>query len=143
MTQLQEVVGLFGTAGNSTWRNGVIERLYAEGIATFNPVVDDWTPDLAEVEAQHLATDRVILLVITDDTESFGSLAETGWAALSAEQHGQNVFLVVQDFGDEANSDANRIRKLVKAHAKEAGVPVYDDIDTAVTEVIKVFKNSA
>jgi len=143
MSELQEVVGLFGTVGNSTWRDDVIRRLEAEGIAYFNPVVsDNWSPEMAENEAHHLATDRVILLVITGDGESFGSLAETGWAALSAEHHGQKVFLVVQDYGDEPDSAANRARKLVQAHAKEADVPVYDDIDTAVDDVIKEFKET-
>lgn len=143
MSELQDVVGLFGTVGNSTWRDAVMERLEAEGIRYFNPVVDEWTPDLAKIEAHHLATDRVILLVITGDGESFGSLAETGWAALSAEHHGQTVILVVNDFGVEPNSAANRTRKLVRAHAQEAGVPVYEDINTAVDEVIKQFKGSA
>lgn len=142
MSDLQDVVGLFGTVGDSDWRDSVIKRLEAEGVAYFNPVVADWTPEMAEIEAHHLATDRVLLLVITGDTQSFGSLAETGWAALSAEQHGQVVFLVVQDYGSEPNSDANRARKLVQSHAKEAGVPVYEDIDTAVDEVIKVFKST-
>jgi hypothetical protein len=140
MSELQDVVGLFGTAGNSTWRDDVIVRLKAAGIAYFNPVVADWTPVHAEIESQHLASDRVILLVITGDTESYGSLAETGWAALSAAKNGQTVLLVIQDYPDGPKSTANRARALVRAHAQKAGIAVYADIDTAVTAAIHIFR---
>lgn len=141
MSLLQDVVGLFGTAGSSAWRDKVMARLAAAGIAYFNPVVPDWTPAHAEIESQHLATDRVILLVITGETESYGSLAETGWAALSAAQNGQTMLLVIQDYHGDPKSAANRARALVRAHAQKAGMTVYDDIDTAVTAAIQIFRN--
>lgn len=140
MSELQDVVGLFGTAGNSTWRDSVMARLKAAGVTYFNPVVPDWTPAHAEIESRHLASDRVILLVITGETESYGSLAETGWAALSAAKNGQTVLLVIQDYPDDPKSTANRSRALVRAHAQKAGVPVYADVDTAVTVAIQLFK---
>ncbi|MBX3056435.1 MAG: hypothetical protein KF770_08185 [Anaerolineae bacterium] len=140
MAPLQDIVGLFGTAGNSTWRDGVMARLDAAGIAYFNPVVPDWTPAHAELESQHLVTDRVILLVITGETEGYGSLAETGWAALSAAQNGQTFLLVIEDYPDGPKSTANRARALVRAHAEKVGVTVYVDVDTAVTAAIEIFK---
>ncbi|MBE7531292.1 MAG: hypothetical protein HND44_18295 [Chloroflexi bacterium] len=140
MAPLQNTVGLFGTAGNSTWRNAVMARLDAAGIAYFNPVVPDWTPAHAELESQHLASDRVILLVITAETEGYGSLAETGWAALSAAQNGQAFLLVIEDYPDGPKSAANRARALVRAHAQKAGMTVYDDVDTAVTAAIEAIR---
>ncbi len=140
MAKLQEVVGLFGTAGESTWRDAVMARLETAGIVYFNPVVPEWTPAHAEIESKHLASDRVILLVITGESESYGSLAETGWAALSAAKNGQTVLLVIQDYPDGPRSTANRARALVRAHAEKAGMTVYTDIDTAVTAAIQIFK---
>ena len=141
MAKLQNIVGLFGTVSESTWRESVIARLEAQGIAYFNPVVPDWTPAFAEVEAEHMASDRVIMLVITGEWESYGSLAETGWAALTAAKNGQTLLLVIQDHHGSPNSAANRARALVRAHAQKAGVTVYADIDTAVTTAIKIFRN--
>ncbi len=115
-------------------------RLDSVGIAYFNPVVPEWTPAHAELESQHLVTDRVILLVITAETEGYGSLAETGWAALSATQNGQTFLLVIEDYPDGPKSTANRSRALVRAHAQKAGVTIYGDVDTAVTAAIQVFR---
>ncbi len=140
MTQLQEVVGLFGSIAGRPWRDEVIPRLEQANIAYFNPVVaSGWTPAHAEIEAHHLATDRAILFVITGDSESYGSLAETGWAALTAVKNKQKVVFVIEDYPGSQRSAANRARILVRTHAEKAGVPIYDDLDTAVDEIIKVF----
>ena len=134
--QLKHIVGLFGTAGESSWREPVMMRLDNEGIAYFNPVVEDWTPECAEKEATHMASDKVILFVVTSETDSFGSLAETGWAARSALEHGQDMILVIERFDGDKKSDAARARELVKAHAEKASVEVLDDMDTAVQRVV-------
>lgn len=134
---MKDVIGLFGTAGSSKWRDPVIARCDELGIACFNPVVPDWTPELAEIEADHLATDKVILFVITGETESYGSLAETGWAALAAQRNGQQVYFVVEDFPDgDPKSAPNRARKLVRSHAAKAGVPIYGSVTEALEAAI-------
>lgn len=142
MPTLQDVIGLFGTVGESTWRDGVIARLQREGIAYFNPLAPDWTPERAEIEAQHLATDRVLLFMITGEWESYGSLAETGWAALSAAKNGQTAVFVIQDFHGSLWSAANRARALVRAHAEKAGVVIYEDVDTAVSAAIQALRGT-
>lgn len=136
MMNLKNTVGLFGTCGDSKWRDPVIAKLSALGIDTFNPVVPNWTPECAAVEAEHLATDRVLLFAITGETGGFGSLAETGWAALSALRNGQIVVFYIQDTDDGPKSDANRARKLVKAHAAKAGFKIHTDLDAAIDDVI-------
>lgn len=140
MTKLQDVVGLFGTVGQSTWRNDVIAQLEKENIAYFNPVVPEWTAKHADIEAHHMATDRVILFVITSEGKSYGSLAETGWAALTAAKNGQTVIFVIQDFRGIFGAGANRARDLVRAHAQKAGLVIYQDIPTAVAAVIQAFR---
>lgn len=139
MATLQNVIGLFGTVGDSKWRDPVIARLEREGIPYFNPVVDKWTPECAPIEAKHLATDSVILFVITGETESFGGLAETGWAALSAMKNRQTVLFVVQDHPGDRTTAPNRTRELVRTHAKKAGARIYETIDEAVDAAIAAF----
>ena len=44
---MKNLIGLFGTCGNSNWRVPVIQKLNSLGIAVFNPVVPNWTPECA------------------------------------------------------------------------------------------------
>ncbi len=137
---LKDVVGLFGTCGNSKWRNWVIRQLHQERIGYFNPVVPDWKPEFAAIEAEHLITDRVLLFVVTGDTESFGSLAEMGWAALTTQRTGQTVVFVIQPMPGDHRSAANRTRILVKKHAEKAGFLVYNELAPAVNTAIQKIK---
>ncbi len=77
-------VGLFGTCGGSLWREPFEAKYNEQGIVFFNPQVDDWNPSMADIEAQHLAEDEIILFPITGETYGTGSLAESqkmGWLA--------------------------------------------------------------
>jgi Nucleoside 2-deoxyribosyltransferase like len=129
-------VGLFGTCGGSKWRDAVKDWLLLAGVDYFDPVVPNWTPECAAVEAEHLANDKVLIVAITGETESYGSLAETGWAMLSAHRNNQTAILVVEDCPGDPMSVPNRARKLVRAHAVKAGVRIYDSIDLATEAAI-------
>jgi len=126
--RLLNVVGLFGVCGSSTWREGVMKTLEAAGVGYFNPQVKEWTSECAVIEAKNLASDKVVLFVISGDTTAYGSLAETGFAVVNAILNGQKVGFVVEthvepELDEKANSktDTNRARKLVRAHLKELG----------------------
>ena len=138
MSNLKNVVGLFGTCGDSQWRNPVIARLQEAGFEHFNPVVPNWTPECAVAESEHLASDRVLLFVITGETEGIASMAEAGFAALSAHKNGQTFILVVEDFPDgNPKSAVNRARKLVRAHAEKAGLKVFSSIEQATDAALE------
>lgn len=77
-------IGLFGTCGKSTWRVPFMTRYTELGIPYFNPQVEDWKPEDAVIEAEHLADDDVILFPVTSETYATGSLAETGFSILNA-----------------------------------------------------------
>lgn len=139
-TKLQSMIGLFGTVGKSRWRDPVIARLEKEGIPYFNPVVEQWTPECAAIEAEHLVTDKVLLFVITGEEESFGSLAETGWAALSALKNGQTILFVLKDHSSERQLAPNRARELVRAHARKAGILIYENLAEAIETAIVAFR---
>lgn len=59
-------VGLFGTCGGSKWRNNFMLKYNEMGINYFNPQVDDWKPELAEIEAEHLVNDDIVLFPVTN-----------------------------------------------------------------------------
>jgi len=89
MNETLDSVGLFGTCGNSQWRDTFIARLKKEGIPFFNPQLPagTWKPECAAIEANHLKNDRVVIFAVTDETWGYGSLAETGFSAKAAMQN--------------------------------------------------------
>lgn len=77
-------IGLFGTCGGSRWREPFMKSYADRSIPFFNPQVDDWTPEMAQVEARHLAEDEIILFPVTGETYGTGSLSEVGFSILQA-----------------------------------------------------------
>jgi hypothetical protein len=128
-------VGLFGTCGGSTWRNSFIRLLEANDIAYFNPQLPEgtWTPEMADVEAWHLANDKLILFPVTDETFAFGSLAETGFSIQSALSLTSNRFVmlyIAPDVSDALKASdppqaeaSRRARKLALAHLAKVSNP--------------------
>jgi hypothetical protein len=120
-------VGLFGTCGGTTWRNIFMEKYENLGITYYNPQVDDWKPELADIEAEHLASDEIILFPITGETYGSGSLTETGFSVLNAINMNKHRFFVIlvdnildDSLSDEiARKESLRSRALVKAHLKK------------------------
>lgn len=133
-------VVLFGTTSREKdWRNNqVIPVLDTLDVTYFNPVVDNWTPDLAEKEAKALAEAETIVMVFDDTSPSFTGLAEAGWAALGAAQRGQQFVLYVdtdyqlnipkealvteqaKEWAGYFKHWATSIRELTVRHAQEA-----------------------
>lgn len=126
-------VGLFGTCGGSRWREPFTQAFDPLGIPYFNPQVDNWTPELADLEAWHLANDRLILFPVTDETFAFGSLAESGFSIQSACSLNATRFVVIYIEPDvcqalkvsspEQADASRRARKLALSHLKKVSNP--------------------
>jgi hypothetical protein len=129
-------IGLFGTCGSSKWRDPFMEKYKSMGIDYFNPQKDDWKAEDAQVEAEHLAYDRIILFPVTSETYAFGSLGEVGFSIMQALKLDQNRDVIVMidpdvkiDFDalpDELKAGAQaqrkesvRMRALILAHLKK------------------------
>lgn len=84
--ELENAIGLFGTCGNSKWRDKFIAKYKELGISFYNPQLPpgQWNPSCADIEAEHLATDEIILFPVTGETLGLGSLGEVGFSILSA-----------------------------------------------------------
>ena len=115
-----ECVGLFGTCGSSTWRAPFIEAFEAEEVEYFNPQVEDWTPELASVEARHLAGDAIITMVVTGETTGAASVVEAGLMVARAILEPEKRFILfVEPEADpslEGAKDSNRARRLLAEH---------------------------
>ena len=69
-------VFLGGTCAKSTWREELDEKLDHDNISTFNPVVEDWTPECQAEEDMHRENDDICLYTITPEGEGFYSFVE-------------------------------------------------------------------
>ena len=113
-------VGLFGTCGSSVWRASFIEAFKAKGVDYFNPQVADWTPELASIEADHLAGDTIVMMAVTGETTGSASLVEAGLLVARAIQEPDRFFLLyIEEEADpslEGAKDSNRARRLLLEH---------------------------
>ncbi len=85
--ELQPVVGLFGTCGESTFRQELfIPEYERQGINYYNPQLapGTWKPEMADIESDHLAHDVVQCWPVLGSTLGSGSLAETGYSIVSS-----------------------------------------------------------
>jgi hypothetical protein len=132
MTDLNQIdtsrtIGLFGTCGQSQWRQAFIAAFQKEDIPYFNPQVNEWTPDCVPIENHHFARDPIILFPVTDETPAAGSLGEIGFSVARCLSESNCHFLLV--FIDPECNDPNateaerknsvRARKLVSAKLEE------------------------
>jgi hypothetical protein len=120
-------VGLFGTCGGSKWRDDFMHIYDQINIEYFNPQVDDWKPEDAEIEAEHLAEDMIILFPITSETYASGSLSEVGFSILNAiKLDDRRDFVIMIDMklddaldNEVARKESLRSRALVSQHLKK------------------------
>ncbi len=144
-------IGLFGTCGKSRWRDTFIEAYAKEGIPFFNPQVEDWKPEDAEREAEHLANDEVILFPITSETYATGSLSEVGFSILHAirlDDRREFVVMVDQELDPELNDptakkESLRSRALVLQHLKKLrlkNVYLVDNLEQMLQVSIQLYR---
>jgi len=145
-------VGLFGTCGDSKWREPFIETCEKHlEVDYFNPVVPVWDPTFAVQEAEHLVNDDIILFPVTGETYGEGSLAETGYSISQALRSNKNRYVVVyvepqvhkelEDADKAKATTSNKMRALVLAHLKRQkemypNVFVVDSMDGMHTAMI-------
>lgn len=121
-------LGLFGTCAGVPWRETYfIPRLKSDKLPFFNPLSPTGhSPQLAAIEARHMANDRVIVLPVSKESQGIASLAETGWAVLRALLDGKDVSIYVQRV-DGLDETSHRARELVleQATTLEKDYPVF------------------
>ena len=135
----QRKVFLGGSCNPTTWRTDIaIPAFEAEGISYYNPQVENWTPELVEVEACAKRDAVVLLFVIDRDTRAVASMNEV----VEEICRGREVVLVVQDMDPDSElalgpnllKDLNRGRVYLRDIAQRYGVVCYDRVEDAVQD---------
>lgn len=109
--------GAYSYPNRDCWREYIIQpELDQLGVTYYNPVVEEWSEENAREEAEAIANAETIVLVITQNHPSIGSLAESGWAVVSALERNQTVILFIAN--EQENADSLRARKIVLSQAK-------------------------
>ncbi len=137
------VVFLGGSCNPTTWRKDTaIPRLQREHIAFYNPQVDEWTPDLVQIEAQAKEEAAVLFFVIDKHTNALASMMEVVELSVA----GRQVVLVIEQISAGTKigghvvskimlKDLNRSRAYTRDVARRFGVPVYDNIEDGLAQV--------
>ena len=131
-------VGLFGTCGESKWREPFKARYKELGMHYFDPNKPDWNPEDAVEEADNLANDDIVLFPITNETYATGSLSEVGFSILQAirlDDRRDFVVLISQDLDPSlsdpvARKESLRARALVMQHLKKLRLKNLYVVDT-------------
>ncbi len=140
-------IGLFGTAGKTTWRSAFVAACRETDTQFFNPQVEDWDPSLAAIEAEHLATDRVLVFALTGATYGTGTLAEIGFAVAQVKGTDRHLLVYIEGDLDEALTDevarneSTRARRLLIAHMGKLDLPnvkLLDSLDAMLDESLRL-----
>ena len=114
-------IGLFGTCGQSKWRDDFMSRYEELGIKFFNPQVGigEWHPGLVDGENRHFAEDDIILFPVTHESTGQGSLVEIGFSirqSLRVNCHRFFIFLIDDECNDP-NADGAHRKESVNSRA--------------------------
>jgi len=143
-TQYQVFLG--GSCNPTTWRMDVaIPMLKDKGITYYNPQVDFWEPSLVELEQQAKKNAQLLFFVIDNRTRGLASMVEIAHLAAS----GAQLIVVMQDFDESSTIDGNamspsEVIDLNRGHdflchlLHQNGIPLFDDVLTAMSYVTRV-----
>lgn len=109
-------VFLGGTCNDSTWRDELVKLLK---IDSYNPVVEDWTPECMDEEIRQRETCDFCLYVLTPKMTGVYSIAEV--VDDSNKRPGKTIFCVMDDdddylFGRHQMKSLNQVGKMVKGN---------------------------
>ena len=121
-------VFLGGTCADSTWREELETKLDHDKISTFNPVVENWTPECQLIEDEHRKNDDICLYTITPEGVGFYSFVEV--VDDSNKRPDRTVLCVLFEANDKKfeGHTLKCVLKTMKLVAKN-GVVVVDNLD--------------
>ena len=118
-------VFLGGTCNGSQWRNGMIKKLK---IHFFNPVGDEWTPEMMKEELKQRDECDFCLYVLTPRMEGFFSVAEV--VDDSNKRPGKTIFCFINDDEGKKFSEVQlKSLKQVGEMVKRNGARVFATLD--------------
>jgi len=148
MTKPQVFLG--GSCNPTTWRfDTAIPQLERAGITYYNPQVDDWKPELVEIEARAKNEADTLLIVIDAQTRALASIVE----AVENIVRESRVALVVDDIVDGTVisgqtvtggelKDLNRARAYLRDVASRYNVREYADVADACAAIVQYYTST-
>eukprot|EP01137_Pigoraptor_chileana_P032528 Opistho-2@22041 len=142
-------VFLGGSCNPTTWRRDyAIPILQKSHLTFYNPQVDEWYPELMEIEAQAKDSASLLFFVVDNQTRGIASMIEVAYLS----GIGRELILVTNDFPAEAMIDgafisAAEICDLNDGHCllrdivERKGVPVFSDTRIALECTVKVLRH--
>jgi hypothetical protein len=139
---------LGGSCNPTTWRkDAAIPMFEMEGVSFYNPQIEDWTPDLVEIESKAKDSCKILLFVIDNQTRAIASMLEAAEyigvgrkvvCVIQAVEEGQSIA------GDlvppHAVKDFNRARSYLRDIANRHGIPCFSKIPHAIQECVNIVK---
>lgn len=145
-TEYQVFLG--GSCNPTTWRKDLaVPALKAAGVTYYNPQMDEWGPHLVELEQQAKRCAQLKFFVIDNKTRGVASMVEIAHLAASKAQ----LIVVMQDFekgmtidgvtlSDREVLDLNRGHDFLCHLLYEHGIPLFDDVSTAIEYSIRLIQ---
>jgi len=118
-------VFLGGTCNGSSWRDGVIKDLK---LHFYDPVGEDWTPEMMEEEVKQRKESDFCLYVITPKMEGFFSIAEV--VDDSNKHPAKTIFCFLnEDEGKTFSAVQLRSLEQIARMVKKNGASVFKTLD--------------
>lgn len=141
-------VFLGGSCNPTTWRRDIAKpMLDSAGVSYYDPQVEDWSPELVEVEARAKTECREWLFVLDGQTRAVASMIET----TELMSTGRTVWLVVTDIPDGTEiagaivtgrelADLNNARAYLRDVARRHHVALHSSVEDAVGSLVRAFE---
>jgi hypothetical protein len=127
-------VFLGGTCNESTWRDEMMDYLYAWGVEYFNPVVDDWNDEAYKNELREREICDYCLYTITPKMTGVYSIAEV--VDDSNKRPEKTVFVVLEEAGEVFTDGQMRSLKAVATMVEKNGGKSFNDLKSASKFII-------
>ena len=142
-------VFLGGSCNPTTWRHEhAIPHFQSHFVSFYNPQVEQWTPELVQIEHQAKESAALLFFVIDHDTRSLAAIAEVCYLAARR----RNIVVVINPMPDDSREtkffqqkscvdehdnrhDYNNVchaRRTLRILLRSLNVPVFDQIRLAL-----------
>ena len=126
-------VFLGGTCNGSLWRDEVIKKLK---IHYYNPVGEEWTPEMMKEEVKQRAESDFCLYVLTPKMEGFFSVAEV--IDDSNKRPGKTIFsYLLEDDGSKFSTEQLKSLKQVSEMVKRNGGKFFETMEEVTSYLNK------
>ncbi|KAF7494382.1 hypothetical protein SSS_04341 [Sarcoptes scabiei] len=142
---------LGGSCNPTRWRfDLVMPELKKNCITYYNPQVDNWGPELIELESYAKQNSEVLFFVIDNQTRAIASMIEVAFVAASR----RKLILVINDL-DQWSEDIcvsddlipkdeyetlRKGRQYLRDIVERQGIPIFNQIPKALRSVIRVLR---